>query len=213
MHACPPGSIPQGQLGTDLQVDLQRAMPKGRFPSYPGTVRAVLSPEERGQARGAARDLAGRPWSPFPAAVRMHVVQSPLVTDCIAACARIQLDSSPRGDVPHAWWQAEGEGWLPQCRGWPSGGDYCCLGPWTAMAQFEACPSVFAGSQDSTQHRSCREQLREAGAAGIQGKACGHLFAKPGCTQSPKGRREQQGALAPASGDPAALCQPLFSKQ
>lgn len=139
MHACPPGSIPQGQLGAHLQVALQRAMPTGHFPSYPGTVRAL---EERGQAWGAVRDLAGKPWSPFPAAARMHVVQSPLVTDCIAACARIQLDSSPRGDVPHAWWQAEGEGWPPRCRGWLSDGEYAAWGhgqPWTRLKTAHRC--------------------------------------------------------------------------
>lgn len=173
MSASPLGStvtpkcIPRVQPGAPVQVDLHRATCKGCFPSHPGTAR---DPVEWGQAQGAAGDLAGKPWSPFPAAAGMHVVQSPLVTDCIAACARIQLDSSPRGDVPRAWWQEEGEGQPPRCCRQLAGRTRC-VGPWAAVARVEACPRASAGSQDPTWRRPRRAGLGEARAAGIWGKA------------------------------------------
>lgn len=216
MPASSPGSnvasecISWGQLGTPLQMDRHRAISKGCFPAHLGTARA---PAEQGQPQGAEGDLAGKPWSPFPAAAGMHVVQSPLVTDCIAACARIQLDSSPRGDVPCVWWQEEGEGRPPWCCR-RLARQTCHTGPQTAMAQAEACPPTAAGIWDPAQHRPGKAELREAEAARIWGKTpLGHAGI---CPQSramlgaPKAGGSSRELLVPTPQDPAALRQPLL---
>lgn len=130
-HACFPG-----REHCDLQVHPFRAAghplckwictgpcPKVIFHPTQALTEPLQSMAKHG---GNAGDLAGKPWSPFPVAAGMHVVQSPLVTVCIAACAWIQLDSSPRGDIPRAWWQEEGEGRPPwYCRQLTGMGQLC----------------------------------------------------------------------------------------
>lgn len=89
--------------------------PQGLFQGACDTLLGTKSLSGAGLSLGSCGHPTGKPWSPFPLAAGMHVVQSPLVTASQPEPRFSWIRHCRETDVPRARWQQEGEGRPPQC--------------------------------------------------------------------------------------------------